>query len=327
MGSPWDHCRKPSFFVVGAPKCGTSFFYRYLRQQPDVFLPALRELHYFADDLDLKWRIDSPERYAALYEDARAERAVGDFSHFSLYSEVAPQRIKDFAPDAKIIILLRDPVEMMNSLHLQYISTYDEDITDFAQALEASEDRWQGRRVPANSSFGRCMSYRALATFSPHVERYFQTFDRRAIHVVLFDDLVADSAKTYRGTLEHLGVSLDRLPNLRPVNVTRRKRIVSRFTLRVRQFERYNVLRKLFKHVPHSLAAVYRAMEDKWLSPARSLELDPELRAKLNEEFRPEIEKLGALIGRDLSGWCQNEKSAASVPAPKRPPAVHAANR
>ena len=170
--------QRPNFFVAGVPKCGTSFFHTYLRQHPEIFVPEHREAHYFASDLGLKGRVDVPERYAALYKDVRGEKAIGDFSNFNLYSEIAPQAIKTFAPTAKIIILLRDPVSMMNSLHLQYLSTYDENVVQFSEAVGADEARRRDHLIPANSKFGRCMAYLMMATYSDPIARYFEMFGR-----------------------------------------------------------------------------------------------------------------------------------------------------
>src|SRR5215471_2980035 len=100
--------RKPDFFIVGAPKCGTTAIFDYLAQHPEVFL-APKELHFFGSDLNYPTRKVNEVEYLKWFESAKEERRVGEASVWYFYSQLAPQEIKQFSPDARIIISLRNP--------------------------------------------------------------------------------------------------------------------------------------------------------------------------------------------------------------------------
>ena len=95
--------KKPDFFIVGAPKCGTTSFYHYLRQHPQIFMPDNKEPHYFGSDLKKRSDefIKTEEEYLSLFKDADPSQMTGEASTFYLYSKVAQEEIKSFSPHAK----------------------------------------------------------------------------------------------------------------------------------------------------------------------------------------------------------------------------------
>ena len=140
--------RKPDFFIVGAPKCGTTALCDYLNQHPQVYVSANKEPFYFGSDLPghLDW---TQQNYLALFEPA-GERTCGEASVWYLYSKSAAQEIRTFNPEARIIIMLRNPVEMAYAMHNQGLYNLTEDIEDFDEAVKATERRSQGLDIPAN---------------------------------------------------------------------------------------------------------------------------------------------------------------------------------
>src|SRR6266498_2750548 len=98
---------KPNFFIVGAPKCGTTALYEYLRRHPHIFMPKLKEPHFFALDLGHPM-VKTEVHYASLFADSTKEHMrVGEASVYYLYSAVALPAIHAFNPDAKIIAMVR----------------------------------------------------------------------------------------------------------------------------------------------------------------------------------------------------------------------------
>jgi len=146
---------RPDFFIPGAPKSGTSSMYEYLRQHPEIYFPSLKEPRYFATDQDSGFDRDGPffvrelEDYLALYRGVRGEKRIGDASVQYLSSRAAPERIREFSPDARFIVLVRNPVDIAYSLHGQRLAGGGEDIEDFEEALAAEPDRRAGRRLPS----------------------------------------------------------------------------------------------------------------------------------------------------------------------------------
>ena len=172
---------KPNFFIVGAAKAGTTSMHEYLCAHPDIFMPsgadlrltrnALKEPYFFGSDLDIAeyWSIRDREQYLSLFVDAGNAKRIGEASVWYLPSTEAASEIKQFNPNAKIIIMLRNPVDMVYSLHGQFLRSGNEDIVDFEEALNVQEDRRNGRRIPTSAHFPGGLQYTSIATFSPQV--------------------------------------------------------------------------------------------------------------------------------------------------------------
>ena len=296
--------RRPNFFIVGAPKCGTSSMWRYLDQHPDVFMSAWKEPHYFSrTDLPSRkagWGVDSEEQYLRLFSDAKRQSRVGEASTWYLYSSNAPAAIHRFAPDAKIVCMLRDPVEMVCSMFHQNVSNGNEDLTDLAEALAAEPDRHRGERLPARAPYPPDFHYFESARYAPQVARYFEQFGRERVLVLLFDDLKTDTAAVYRRTLDFLDLE-DFQVDFSVVNA---KRAIRNVTLRRFLIGRPRLTATLDRFVPADLrGAIGRTLA--CVNPASAVQpvMADQTRASLRERFLPDVEELERMLGRDLEGW------------------------
>jgi hypothetical protein len=210
--------RLPDLFIVGAPKCGTTALTRYLEGHPQVFMAGRKDLHHFGSDLQMRHR-PCADRAAYLQHFAGAGPAhlrLGDSSVWYLYSQRAAAEIAAFNPQARPIILLREPVSMMYALwgQLRYNSVHDEDIDDFALAMAAEADRATGRRLPPRTPLPEGLLYRRVASFAEQVDRYFRAFGRERVLVLLQDDLKTDAEGTWGRVLDFLGLDRGFTPSL-----------------------------------------------------------------------------------------------------------------
>jgi hypothetical protein len=298
--------RIPDFFIVGAPKCGTTAMYRWLAAHPEVFVPV-KEIHYFGSDLAHRRPPVSEERYRALFADAvAAHRAVGDVAVWYLMSESAVDEIHAFNPDARIIVMLRRPDDMLYSLHSQLLYSGEEDLLDFGAALDAESERAHGRSIPESTHRGleapptECLLYSRVASFADQVERYQQRFEH--VHVVLHDDIKADAAGAYRGVLDFLGVEPSFEPDFSVVNPNTKAK--SQLARKLIQGVWFGPLRSL---VPAGL----RGMGRRGLESLQAFNtqtsprppLDEHLRQRVQTQLGPDMKRLASLIGRDLSSW------------------------
>ena len=132
---------KPNFFIVGAPKCGTTALHEYLQHHPDAYLPYYKEPHYFGADLVgsrfLQFRNKPKRKYLKLFRDVRGEARIGESSPWYLASNAAAAEIHRYDPEAKIIIMLRNPIDMMYSMWSQFRYSGNEQIEFFEEALAA----------------------------------------------------------------------------------------------------------------------------------------------------------------------------------------------
>jgi hypothetical protein len=297
-----DRVRRPEFFIVGAFKAGTTALYEYLRSHPQIFMSVPKEPMYFGQDLTPRYRRMTEDEYLALFRDAHDEQRAGEASPWYLYSKSAAQEIREFNPDARAIIMLRNPVDVMYSQHSQLVFNQREDLTDFAQALAAEDDRRAGRRLPADAIRPEALYYRRSVQFTEQVERYFDVLGRERVHVIVFDDLVADPRAVYRACLEFLDVDASHEVDLSVYNPNKRPRSGAVQKL---IFAPRGPMKRVFGRL-RGMPVMHRvrdALVSANSTKARRQQMDPQLRRDLTAEFAPMVRELGALVGRDLSAW------------------------
>jgi hypothetical protein len=279
--------RKPNFFIAGAPRCATTSVYTYLKQHPDIFLSLLKEPIFFGSDLTRQpLAISGEEAYLGLFAGAGEARVVGEGSVFYLMSERAAEEIHAYSPEARILLMLRDPVEMMQSLHALYLRSGNEELADFEQALEAEPARARGQRLPAGVYFPEGLQYRSIARFAGPVERFLRVFGPERVRVLVFEDLLKNPQGEMRGLLEFLQVDPDFSLELDPERATQRIRPL--------------VLRQMRSATPEVLEKLKRKTAKNLHQGARGAPLRPEVRARLQEELRPDVKRLEAVLGRTL---------------------------
>jgi hypothetical protein len=294
--------KRPDFFIVGAFKAGTTAMYEYLRRHPQVFMPALKEPMYFGHDLTPRYERMTEAQYLELFRDARPDQRAGEASPWYLYSVSAPGEIHDFNPEAQIVVMLRNPVDVMHAQHSQLVFNAREDLTDFAEALAAEDDRRRGERVPPTAIRPEALFYRHSVRFPEQVRRWLDVFGRERIHFIVFDDLVADPRGVWRGLLEFLRVDPAVEVDLSAYNPNRRARSGR---LQRLLFNPPGPLRRLMGRL-RRMAVLHRLRDRLVTANSRRAARDdmgPELRRQLTEEMAPQVAELGELIGRDLSAW------------------------
>lgn len=299
--------KRPNFFIVGASRCGTTSMHSYLSAHPDIYMPAYKEPHYFATDFEAPnpWakRFKEKANYLKLFSDAKEEKVLGEASSMYLFSKDAARNIKKFSPSAKIIIMLRSPVEMMYSLynHLYYGGVESADT--FEKALLLEKDRIKGKSLPKNQLIIKELyQYRGMAMFHDQVKRFYKHFNKSQIKIIIFDDFKKDTKKVYKETLSFLGVNPDFKISFEIINSN--KQIKS------------NILRSLLTKVAFklnsrnskfllSLYPMYKKLESTLLKEVRPEQMKEQTKIKLKKEFRPEVIRLGKLIGKNLNYWCK----------------------
>lgn len=293
----------PDFFVVGAPKSGTTAMHEYLRRHPRIFMPEVKELHYFGSDLSGLPAALLPDQHESLFRKSEGFDRVGETCIWALYSREAAREIKAARPDARIVAMLRDPVKMIDALHSEYLYQAIEDIKSLPRALNAEGDRKEGRRLPCGDFYPAAIYYyREIATFSIQLERYFDLFGRDRVHVIFYDELRTDTAGVYRGLLEFLEVDPAFRPDFPRINPN--KAIRSRHLQHLIYNPNYPG-RPLFDRLVPSAATRQRWLQTaaRWnVTNAPRRPIPSRLLGRLRAEFAPEVDRLGALVGRDLAG-------------------------
>lgn len=287
----------PNTFIVGGAKCGTTAMHSSLEAHPDVFMSPVKEPGFFAPDLP--WQpagraVLDPTAYRALFDGAEGSSVRGEASVAYLRSELAASAIRTAHPDARVIVMLRNPFDVVRSLHafVRYLGIQPE--ADLGRALAAapSDERW-------------LLDYRSVVDFAPQLDRYLATFPTAQVHVVVHDDLVADPAAVWRAVLEFLQLDPTAVGAMRRENVTRRARIPA--------------LNERLMSPPKGAATAARLLLPAGLrrrvrrttlalnsEVARREPLDAVLGESLRHDLAPGITRLGALLGRDLNRWLES---------------------
>ena len=193
---------------MGAPKCGTTALADYLGQHPEVGMCPRKETHQFVGSLAPRMTVRRGQtqrtfdEYLELFRALQGRRRLGEASVWYLYSPDAAQEIATAFPSAEIVVMVRNPIEMLASLHSEFIQREIEPVDDFATALGLDEVR---EREGAPPGFPP-RSYRASAHYAEQIERYLDVFGRERVHVIVYEDLRDDALAVFRSTCAFLGV-------------------------------------------------------------------------------------------------------------------------
>ena len=292
--------RKPDFFFIGAPKCGTTALANWLREHPRIFMTQRpKEPMYFDKDIVNVDRM-SLKQYENLFRDADdTHLVVGEASTPYLRSLEAVPNILEYSPSARFLVAVRNPVEMAPSVHAQAANTQFETIADFREAWNAQEDRRQGKRIPNNSKNDpERFLYADVCRLGEQLERLFRQVPRDRVMVVFMEDMRADPRRVYLDILDFLAVPDDGRSNFPSANV--RKRIKLPVLGRLLSLA---WLSKRLLGLQGVRTGAFLKIHDWNQVPMRPGQLDEEFRQELIACFENDIHLLGDLTGRDISGW------------------------
>ena len=287
---------KPNFFIIGAPKCGTTSLWTWLVSHPNIFLPLEKEPHYFNTD-DARRGVTSLEQFEALFRDVRDEHiAIGEASVWYLSSRTAVRNILQYQPNARFIVMVRNPIEMAPALHGQMLLAGLENVLDFGKAWHLQESRRRGERLPAFTWAQRRFLYGEACSLGAQVERLLSMVPSDQVLTLVLDAVRTDPRTEYLRVLDFLRVPDDGRLNFSIHNPAKALKV------------------PMLRHL-YSLVALKRAAGIEWdfglwtrIQMANQIEqprtrLSSEMTDILRKFFRSDVELLGQLLTRDLSGW------------------------
>jgi hypothetical protein len=283
---------RPNLFIIGAAKCGTTSLHDFLALHPDVFMSEPKEPGYFAPEVAYYPREEA--WYLDLFRDAGDALVVGESStHYTklpLFQGV-PARIAAWAPEARLIYLMRDPVK-------RAISHYWHNLRKFEE------------RRPLLAAMRERPEYVAFGDYRMQIEAYLEHFSRERLLLLTFEEMVSDPATALEGVLTWLGLGpmepLE-LPasNVRPEEI---QRLRGRGMLW--KFAKSRTWERLHHWVPQVVKELGREMA---IAPA-DVDRDQERRAEeyLRPIMREKVAALSELLGRDFPAWTGAQPPRAS---------------
>lgn len=297
----------PDFFVVGAAKAGTTAVYHWLQSHPDVFQPSVKEPGYFAyvggqaspvsgpydPDYTSKIVVDR-KSYARLYAEA-GNRLTGDVSPVYLLNKYAAQRIAAVRPDARIIVLLRDPVDRAFSQFMHHVRDSLEPYETFEDALVH-----EAKRLAEGWSWGH--GYATHGFYAAQIERYLKVFPREQVLFIEYQYLQNDPDGCWRQICRHIGIKPTVLVKNERVNSTENLKTVSSRPKLTHFLRHPGVVQKGLKQVmPAGLRARLRKMLEGPERPAPVL--SPDTKRTLANLYLSERSRIEAFSDLNLQGW------------------------
>lgn len=292
--------RKPSFFFIGAPKCGTTALANWLREHPRIFMTQRPKEPMFFDNDILNPDRMSLTQYESLFQNADGTHlVVGEATTSYLRSSEAVRNILEYSPSARFLVAVRNPVDMAPSVHAQALYTQHEDIADFKEAWQAQGDRMHGKRLPDNSRNDPArLMYADVCRLGEQVDRLFQQVPRDRVMLVFMDDMKVDPRRVYLDILDFLGVPDDGRGEFATANVRKRVKllVLGRMLAFAGQHKRLLGL----QGVRTGAFSKFYAWNQVPVTPGK---LDEPFRNELVACFEEDVRLLGELAGRDLSNW------------------------
>ncbi len=284
--------RGPDFFIVGAPKCGTTSLYRTLRGHPRLYASPRKEPHFFCDVPPPHFHAMDADAYFALFADAPESSVAYEASTNCIYSAAACGRIRDYSPSSRIVVALRNPADRAYSEYWHF-RRYGLEALSFEECVATDGEREASRRYVERGLYAR------------HVERYRKAFGEDRVHVLLLDDLRRDAARPYAEIFRFLGVDADCYvdgairhgrgwaPRWRGAGAAYGTLVSSRSPL----------ARVARKAVPRPVRRVGRRVASALLTAARVPPMARDTRALLCDAYAGDISRLESILGRDVSAW------------------------
>ena len=294
----------PTFLVIGVTKAGTTALYQHLKAHPEVYMSPVKEPDFFSYEGKRRGlpsrrdaSITSLEDYYALFEGVQDEKAIGEASPRYIYSPVAPARIQELIPEARLIISLRHPVDRAYSHYMMMLNSGVFD--DHRPFEEVFREKARTVETWAQEPFA-CYGLRH-SLYHDHLQRYFEYFPKDQIRIHLFDDYFSEPRSVLSDIYQFVGVEAGFVPDLNarynPTFGIPRNKALHKTVMRP------NLIKTVAKKIIP--ATVSRKISGRILKRIRSEKptLSEEVRVEFVEVYREDILKVQDLIGRDLSPW------------------------
>jgi Sulfotransferase family len=291
--------RWPDFFIVGAAKAGTTSLYTYLNDVPEVCMSTIKEPHFFSPNVlpeSLFHAINTKEEYLKMFKVSPRHRTLGEASPTYLWDKDSAKAIHSKVPDAKIIMMLRDPILRAYSHYLHHVRigwdkrSFDQAINDDFQS--DSVNVWKVPNLYVTQGF-----------YADQARRYFDLFDPANIKIIIFEEFVKDTRNHVAGVMRFLGLESAIPPIvgevINPFLVSRNE-FSAKLLDRLIKFSHAGKTRYKLTHIiPEGL--IVKILSELLLKKSdQKPSISSGAREFLSELYRPQVKELETLLGRPL---------------------------
>ncbi len=298
--------RLPNLFILGAGRCGTTSLYQQLARHPDIFMSPNKEPTFFCDFFGMQ----NPWEYLRQFQKVEDERIVGECSHAYLSCPTSAEMLRAYRPEAKFVVIFRNPAERAYSLYCWMTAAGNEWLTPFEKALAAEDRRADSRRFfRRNPQYFYNYLYFRSGLYGKQMQRFSTLFPRNRFLFLRLEDLQNDVRRVLRRVCQFIDVDPDFDPgDVSPVNGSRQVR-----SARLQNFLRRKLEPALAKARLRQLRGWIDRMAARNISPGRPAPIAPATRKMLMERYRGDLELLESLTGLDTSSWRQTTSTPAAT--------------
>ena len=286
---------KVDFFIVGAPKAGTTSLYHYLNEHPKIRMSSVKEPNYFShEDLETQKlyyksnKINSLDSYHNLFPKRDANLIYGEASVSYLFYKNVAEKIKTYNKNAKIIILLRNPIERAFSHYLM-----DVRLGLISKSFESVVDSFETKSK--NKLFYQ--QYIELGKYYNQISNYKRLFNDKNILIIDYEDFKNKTSLCVSNVFDFLQIDTSFMPNLDLTHNTFRK---PKFTFIEKLYSNHSIRCLINKLIPSKFKNYINQMVfDKQDKPI----LSQDLRERLKSIFKNDVNKLSNMLNKDFSKW------------------------
>lgn len=293
---------KVNLFIVGAPKCGTTALSNYLSTHPNIKVSTPKEPYFFCQDFKVlttqpqyAWK-DIEHYHESCFKSVNDEhKVICDATVWNLYSKVAGKKIVAYNPEAKFIVMLRNPVGMIYSLHSMYVGLGFEDIRDFQKAFFLQEQRSQGKYLPKgslNKLDPELLLYGEVGLLGQQLKRFYDMVPQENVKVIFFDDFSKNPLDIYLDVIDFLNIPYDGKKDFSLINA--QKKISSPLLINLSQSQMIRKFSEYVKQLVGIKSFGFGIAKPPMIS---------EVKALLVDYYKEDIALLSDLTKRSLEHW------------------------
>ena len=312
--------KEPNFFVIGAAKCGTTTLYDFLEQHSEVYMSPIKEPHFFCSDIRIEnfsdeykkyvysrginiqdyvagdmskkyweWYVDDFTTYLKLFKNVTNQKAIGEISNGYLFSTVSANEIKDKYPEAKIVMILRNPVSRAYSHYLANVRDGRTTLS-FRDELEADLKK-------SNKGWCKSHNYVEMGMYYQQVKRFMDAFPNNQILIFLNDDLKTDANAVGKKLFDYIGVDANASINY---SNKQNEAKMPKWPRLIKFITQTGLKRKLSRALPSRIQTNVKPF---FFKEGKIPNMSEEDKQWLITLFKDDIQKTQVLINRDLSNW------------------------
>jgi len=288
---------KVNFFIIGAQKSATTSLYNYLSEHPDIFMPQVKENHFFVDDRIYKKGIAHFHKYYKSYSN---EKLIGGAYVHMLSSKEAPERVYHYNPDAKFLIMLRNPIDRAYSAyHFAIKNGWESPTTAFMDTIQMEQQRLHGSLTERTD-----LSYFYVGLYSLHLSNWFKYFPKDRFLILFDSDFFSDTHKEVKKVLQFLSVADS-------YNINTNKVYNKSGDVRFKKLHHFlrnkdsKIRQGIGKFLPFGLKSFYRRQILSSIDKFNKIEkeykpLPLSDKERLFKYFEEDLKNLSALVGKDV---------------------------